>query len=219
MTKPFIIAIDGKAASGKGTLASSLAEHYDFDYMDTGLLYRAIGVICDQDGGDPNEEQAAFDAALKMIESYPTCVDDLDLKSDKAGPLASKAAQHPSVRKIIVQLQVDFGEKSEKGAVLDGRDITTFIFPNADVKFFVSADVDVRAKRRHEEVVVKQPDTEYQDILDDMIERDARDADRAVAPMKIADDAHVIDNTDMGIEQVFDYALSIVDPIYKAHQS
>ncbi len=215
MTKPFIIAIDGKAASGKGTLASSLAEHYGFDYMDTGLLYRAIGVICDADGGDPDIEQDAFDAALKMIETYPESMNGLALKSDKAGPLASKAAQHPSVRSVIVQLQVDFGEKANKGAVLDGRDITTFIFPNADVKFFVTADVEVRAKRRHTEVVQAQPETSYQDILDDMIARDARDAGRAVAPMKIADDAHVIDNTNMGIEAVFDYAFSIVDPLFQ----
>lgn len=206
-----IIAIDGTAASGKGTLAKRLADHFAFSYMDTGLLYRAVGVITKDMGGNPENEQDAIKGAEKFISGYNQGVTHgLDLKSDEAGPLASKVGKFPKVRDLLLQMQRDFGQNAELGAILDGRDIGTVIFPEADVKLFITADVNVRAKRRWNELVSKGKDVTFESILQDMLERDERDMNRSVAPLVAAPDAIVLDTTNMTIDATVKEALALI---------
>lgn len=216
MPSSFIIAIDGSAASGKGTLASRLADHYGFAHMDTGLLYRGVGMLAKALGKDPDNEEEAVYVAEKFVNHYDRGVSDgYDLKSDDAGPLASRVGKHPKVRQILFDLQRDFGLKAQKGAILDGRDIGTVIFPEADIKIYVTADIEKRAERRWNELTKKSKNVEYDAILQDMIERDKRDSSRSVAPMKPADDAVIVDTTDLSIEETFAHVLSIVEKKYK----
>lgn len=205
--KPFIIAIDGTSASGKGTMAKRIADTFGLDYMDTGLLYRGVGVLADSMGLDPDKSGEALKATQAMMADYPQSIEGLNLKSDKAGPLASKAAQHPAVRQMLYDFQRDFGVKATKGAVLDGRDIGTVIFPEADAKLFITADVEVRAKRRSDELAKTNPNVDYSRVLSDMIERDKRDSERAVAPLKPAGDAFILDTSDKSIQASFDAAM------------
>ena len=206
-----IIAIDGTAASGKGTLAKKLADHFGFSYMDTGLLYRGVGVVTKTMGGDPDNEQDAIKGAEKFIEGYDKGgTVGLDLKSDEAGPLASKVGKFPKVRDLLFKMQRDFGEKAQNGAILDGRDIGTVIFPDAEVKLFITADVQIRAKRRFNELVAKGKNVSFESILQDMVERDERDMNRAVAPLVAAPDAITLDTTNMTIDATVKEALALI---------
>ena len=187
----FTVAIDGPAAAGKGTISKAVARHFGFAHLDTGSLYRAVGVK----GGDP------IQAALSLTQAD---LDRDDLRSLAAGQLASKVAAIPEVRAALVEFQRSFARR-EGGAVLDGRDIGTVICPEAEVKLFVSASAEVRASRRHKEV-----GGDLADVLREVIERDQRDANRADAPMRMADDAVLIDTSEMSIEQAVAAAISAV---------
>ncbi len=180
----FTVAIDGPAAAGKGTISRRLADQFGFAHLDTGLLYRAVGAKV-ADGIDPSEAAETLCAAD---------LDRDDLRSHAAGQAASKVAVIPEVRRALVQFQRDFAQRPG-GAVLDGRDIGTVICPDADLKFFVTARPELRAHRRFLELGGNEAQ-----ILNEIIERDSRDMSRADAPMRAADDAVVIDTSDLDIE-------------------
>lgn len=205
------IAIDGPAASGKGTLARRIATHFDFAYLDTGKLYRAVGMAVLRNGGDPADEDAAEDAARALD---PVALEDEALARDDAARAASQVAAHPAVRSALMDLQRGFAAsppEGKAGAVLDGRDIGTVICPDATVKLFVTADVEVRADRRHKELLDRGNASIYARVLEDLRERDARDRDRETAPMRPADDAHVLDTSDMTADAAFDAALDLIE--------
>ena len=205
------IAIDGPAASGKGTLARRIATHFDFAYLDTGKLYRAVGMAVLRNGGDPADEEAAEDAARALD---PVALEDEALARDDAARAASQVAAHPAVRSALMDLQRGFAAsppEGKAGAVLDGRDIGTVICPDATVKLFVTADVEVRADRRHKELLDRGNASIYARVLEDLRERDARDRDRETAPMRPADDAHVLDTSDMTADAAFDAALDLIE--------
>lgn len=212
--KPTVIAIDGTAASGKGTLARRLARELDFAFLDTGKLYRLVGYRVLQEGDDPADEAAARAMAEKLKDLISHAdLDDPALGGDDAGQAASKVAAHPGVRSTLISLQKNFAlapPDGKKGAILDGRDIGTVICPDADVKFYIDADTAIRAQRRHKELHSKGISVTYDAVLADMRERDARDAGRAAAPMKAADDAVVIDTSEMDIETAYKALLSVV---------
>ena len=201
-----IIAVDGPAASGKGTISKALAQHYGLPHMDTGLLYRAVGVAVLRAGGDPGNEAdaiaaAGFDDAL---------LSDPELRSAEAGQAASKASVHPEVRAALLKRQQDFARQAG-GAVLDGRDIGTVIAPEADAKLFVIASARVRAERRVKEL--GRPATE-EDITSYQIEieaRDARDMGRADAPLRPADDALLLDTSNLTIDAAVQQAIRLVE--------
>ncbi|RNF33784.1 (d)CMP kinase [Paracoccus methylarcula] len=191
---PFIIAIDGPAASGKGTIARALADHYGFHHLDTGLLYRATGAK----GGDPVE------AARTLVP------DDLrrnDLRSADAGQAASRIAAIPEVRAALVDFQHRFAAQ-EPGAVLDGRDIGTVICPDAQVKLYVVASNEVRARRRAEEL-----GADPAEMLAQLHERDRRDRERDTAPLRPADDATIIDTSHISVDEAITAAIAIVDRV------
>lgn len=191
---PFIIAIDGPAASGKGTIARALAAHFGFHHLDTGLLYRATGAK----GGDPV-------AAARSL--TPTDLDHPDLRSAAAGQAASRIAAIPDVRAALVEFQQRFAVQ-EPGAVLDGRDIGTVICPHAPVKLYVTASDDVRAQRRAAELGASTERT-----LAELRERDRRDSERATAPLKPAEDAVVLDTTHLSIAEAIDRAIAQVNRV------
>lgn len=202
-----VIAIDGTFASGKGTLGKRLAEHYGLAYLDTGKLYRAVGYAVMQAGDDPANAAHAAKAAKALTGNE---LDDPILKSGDVAVNASKVAVHPEVRQALFQFQRDF---AAKGAVLDGRDIGTVICPDADVKFYVDAKAEVRAKRRHTELTGYGEDITFETVLAQLIERDNRDKNRKEAPLKAADDAHLIETSVMGIDEVFETAVRITDAV------
>jgi len=204
-----VIAIDGTFASGKGTLGKRLAAHYDLAYLDTGKLYRAVGYAVMQAGHDPENAKHATKAA-KALTGHE--LDDPILKSGEVAVNASKVAVHSDVRQALFQFQRDF---AAKGAVLDGRDIGTVICPDADVKLYIDASADVRAKRRHTELTGYGEDITFEAVLAQLVERDTRDKNRKEAPLKAADDAHLIETSVMGIDEVFETAVKIVDAILK----
>jgi cytidylate kinase len=209
-----VIAIDGTAASGKGTLARKVAEKLGFAYLDTGKLYRYVGWSVLSQGDDPaNEEVAvAFAQSLKG-NLQPAMLADPALVSDEAGQAASKVAAIPGVRAALLDYQRDFAlnpPAGASGAVLDGRDIGTVICPDASLKLYITAKVEIRAQRRYKELHSSDNSVTYEAVLQDMQERDARDAERATAPMKPADDAIVIDTSEMDIEKVRETAFSCV---------
>jgi len=208
MTTPFIIAIDGPAASGKGSLARKMAQKLGFPHLDTGLLYRRVGLDVQAAGGDPADEMAAL-AAAKALD--PAQLTDPALKSDEAGNAASQASQYASVRAELLDFQRNFVTAHASGAVLDGRDIGTVICPDAPVKLFVTASTEVRAKRRLKELQGSGRTATYDEVLADMRARDARDTGRDTAPLKPADDAHIIDTSEMSPEAVLEQALSLVN--------
>jgi len=202
-----LIAIDGPAAGGKGTIASRLAAHFDLPYLDTGLLYRAIGGIMIERGLDPDDAAAAG----RVAEALDTArLSDPALRGHEAGEIASRVAVHPQVRQALLAFQRAFAGRPG-GAVLDGRDIGTAICPDADVKIYVTADPLVRARRRTDELAAKGRAVDFATILGEIRGRDARDAGRATAPLAIPPDAVLLDTTDMDIEAAFRAAVEIVE--------
>ncbi|MCF8473245.1 MAG: (d)CMP kinase [Emcibacter sp.] len=206
-----VIAIDGPAASGKGTLARKLAQHLNFAYLDTGALYRAVGLCVARMGGDENSEADALKAAEKLREMD---LNDPELKAESTGELASKVAAFPSVRACLLNYQLNFAKnppENKAGAILDGRDIGTVVCPDADIKLFITADVKTRAKRRFlEEFGAKGCDQQFQTILEDLERRDKRDLNRISSPLKKAENAHLLDTTNSDIETVFEEALRLI---------
>ncbi len=200
------IAIDGPAASGKGTLAKRIAAHYGLACLDTGLLYRAVGrdVL---ENGRSLEDEAAAAAAARALDS--TTLEDPGLRTPDMGDAASVVAKFPKVRAALLDFQRQFALQ-EPGAVLDGRDIATVVLPNADVKLFVTADVEVRARRRYEEQIRRGEPVTYERTLETIRDRDARDMGRKDSPMRQADDAILLDTTEMGIDEAFRAALEFI---------
>ncbi|GAA0594355.1 (d)CMP kinase [Caenispirillum bisanense] len=208
--RPMVVAIDGPAASGKGTLARRLAQHFGYSYLDTGSLYRAVGFAVLQAGGDP-ADAATAEAPARRLD--PALVTDDRLRTDAVAQAASKVAAIPEVRAALLDFQRRFAAEppdGAAGAVLDGRDIGTVVCPDADRKMFVTASLDVRARRRFEELRGKGLDVIESAVLQDMVDRDARDAGRAVAPLAPAEDAMIVDTSDLDAEQVFALAVRYV---------
>lgn len=201
-----IIAIDGPAASGKGTLAKRIADHFGYPCLDTGLIYRAVARDCLAAGCDLEDEAAAAKAARNLAFAS---LDDAGLKLPGVGDKASIVAKFPSVRSALLKFQRDFAA-IPPGAVLDGRDIGTVVCPNADVKLFVTADIEIRARRRFNELSSKGEDVSYERVLDVIRGRDARDAGRADAPMKMAADALLLDTSNLDIDSAFDAAIGLI---------
>ncbi len=212
---PKIIAIDGPAAAGKGTLAWRLARHFGLELLDTGLLYRAVArKVLDigvEIGDDPDDyEVLAGQAARGLIAA------DLEvpgLRGDKVAQAASKVSAIPAVRKALLDFQRTFAEtppNSAPGAILDGRDIGTVVCPGAPVKLFITADTEVRAQRRHKELQERGEVSIYARVLHEMKERDARDTGRDVSPLTPAADAFLIDTSDLDADRVFAAALDFI---------
>ena len=200
-----IIAVDGPAASGKGTIARALARQFGVPHMDTGLLYRAVALNLLRWGGDPESEFAAVRACdLSQVD-----FGDPDLKSEATGAIASRISAYPLVREALVERQRGFATQPG-GAVLDGRDIGTVIAPDADAKLFVTANPEVRARRRFEELRRIGLDAHYDDVLLDIRARDARDSARAAAPLQKAPDATLLDTSDLGVEAAIAAATALV---------
>jgi CMP/dCMP kinase len=204
-----IIAIDGPAASGKGTLAKKLAARYGLRHLDTGLLYRAVAQAL-LAAGEPLDDADKAEAAARALD--PASFDAALLKGHAAGDAASIVSAIPAVRAALLDLQRDFAAR-EPGAVLDGRDIGTVICPQAEVKIFVTASAEARANRRFREVVAGGQNVNEADILADIRRRDERDRTRAVAPLKPAADAHLLDTTTLDIDAAFRAAVAIVEAV------
>ena len=204
-----IIAIDGPAASGKGTLGKRLAAHYGLRHLDTGLLYRAVAKAL-LDEGTPLDDRAAAAAAARALDA--SAFDEKVLKSHAVGEAASLVSAIPEVRDALLDFQRDFG-RSPPGAVLDGRDIGTVIFPDAEVKILVTATAQERARRRTLELEAAGRKVSEAEILADILRRDERDTKRAVAPLKAAPDAHLLDTTHLDIDAAFRAAVAIVEAV------
>jgi cytidylate kinase len=207
-----IIAIDGSAASGKGTLAKRLAADLGFDYLDTGALYRAVALSllkAGADGNDINEKQAVRLSASLDLE----LTQSPEIRNDRIASLASQVAALGPVRAELLTLQRAFAATPPhgNGAVLDGRDIGTIVLPNADLKFFIDADIDIRAERRTKELLQAGQSVMFRDVLAEMQARDDRDRTRSVAPLRAADDAITIDTSSMDAAAVLALALSHID--------
>jgi cytidylate kinase len=209
-----IIAVDGLAATGKGTLAQRLAAHFDYAYLDTGMLYRAVGIAVIRAGGNPAEAQAAIRAARELnAAALVNLANDPDLRTEIGSDAASKVAAVPEVRQALLKFQQDFANNppdGKKGAVLDGRDIGTVIAPHAPVKIYVEASPEVRANRRFLELRSKGENVTEAQVLADLQARDARDTQRATVPTKPADDAVILDTSNLNADQAFEAALGIV---------
>ena len=204
-----IIAIDGTLASGKGTLSKGLAQELGLPYLDTGLLYRATAKACLDAGIDPDNAEAAAEKA-KTLEIAKLNPDEL--RTAEVGQTASKVAVHPAVRDALVKLQRDFAFQ-DGGAILDGRDIGTVVCPEADVKIWIDADVRIRATRRVAELNAKGDPITVDEMVAQLEERDARDRTREIAPMRPADDAHLLDTTHLSIDAAKEKARQIVDHV------
>lgn len=202
-----IIAIDGPAASGKGTLAKRVAAHYGLHHLDTGRLYRAVARDTLAAGGDPSDAGAAL-AAARALDAKS--LDDPDLRTPELGEAASLVAWHPEVRKTLLAYQRAFARR-KPGAVIDGRDIGTIVCPDADVKLFVTATPEERARRRYREFKDDGIDVTEKEVLADILARDARDENRAVAPLRQPEDAVLLDTTNLAIDAAFRAAISLID--------
>ncbi|ABQ68816.1 (d)CMP kinase [Rhizorhabdus wittichii] len=201
-----IIAVDGPAASGKGTIAKALARHYGLPHLDTGLLYRAVGVSVERAGGDPADPADA----LAGCAFDPALLGDPALKTEAAGRAASLVSVHPPVRAALLDRQRAFAGQPG-GAVLDGRDIGTVIAPHADAKLFVTASSLVRAERRFHELERMGAAVPFDAVMADILARDERDAGRSAAPLRQADDADLLDTSDLGIDAAVQRAISLVE--------
>ena len=203
----FVITVDGPAASGKGTIAAGLAKAYGLPMLDTGLLYRAIGVLTDRAGHDLDDAEAAAAVAKGLTADQ---LSDPEFRTRAAGELASRVAVHEPVRMALRDLQVAFARGAE-GAVLDGRDQGTVICPEAPAKLYVTASPEVRAERRWKQLSGQGEQVSYEDVLADIRKRDERDGGRAASPMRPAPDAVLLDTSEMTIEQAADAARRIVE--------
>jgi len=201
-----VIAVDGPAASGKGTIARALAQHFGLPFMDTGLLYRAVALNLWRWGGDPGNEFEALRACdeLNLDEGDP------ELRSEPVSKIASRISAYPGVRAALLERQQSFA-RQPAGAVLDGRDIGTVIAPDADVKLFVTATAEVRAERRMRELESRGMHAGYDDVLADIRARDKRDSTREVAPLVPAKDAMLLDTSNLGIEASIAEAVRMVE--------
>ncbi|HJN23187.1 MAG TPA: (d)CMP kinase [Rhodospirillales bacterium] len=205
-----IIAIDGPAAAGKGTLALRLADHFGLALLDTGRLYRAVGVKLARLGLSASDVEAAVALAHEVT---AVDLDDRELRSDAAANAASRVAAMPEVRAALVEFQRTFAMNppgGAKGAVLDGRDIGTVVCPDADIKLFVTARIEVRAERRVKELRERGLKAIYDRVLHEMMERDARDTERDVSPLVPAEDSLVIDTSDLDATAALDLAVKHV---------
>jgi len=207
----FTIAIDGPAAAGKGTLSRRIAEVYGFHHLDTGLTYRATAKAL-LDRGLPLDDEAVAAEVARNLDLAG--LDRAVLSAHGIGEAASKIAVMPSVRRALVEAQRGFAAR-EPGTVLDGRDIGTVVCPNAPVKLFVTASAEVRAKRRYDEIIAGGGMADFDTILDDIRRRDERDMGRTDSPLKPADDAHLLDTSEMSIEAAFSAAKSFIDAALK----
>jgi len=204
---PFIIAIDGPAASGKGTLARKLSDHYHLPHLDTGLTYRFVAQAMLTHKLPLNDESAAIHLAKNLDFAD---INAAALSADTIGAAASQISVMPELRKILVEKQRHFAMRG-KGAVLDGRDIGTVVCPQAQVKLYIVANVTARAERRFKELQARGIKTDYETILQSLKERDARDSNRAASPLKPAADAHLLDTTKLSIEDAFHAACALTD--------
>jgi cytidylate kinase len=207
LQRNLIIAVDGPAASGKGTVARALAKHFGLPHMDTGMLYRAVAVSLNRFGGDPGNE---FEAVRAVAGLAQVAADDPELRSEIAGSVASRISAYPGVRAALIERQRDFA-RQDGGAVLDGRDIGTVIAPGATAKLFVTASAEVRARRRLAELEARGPAAHFDDVLIDIRARDERDAGRAAAPLMQAADAELLDTSEMGVEAAIARAIALVE--------
>lgn len=207
MSGPFVIAVDGPAASGKGTIATRLGAAYGLPVLDTGLLYRAVGVLAHRAGEDLDDPVGCAAAAVTLTFDQ---LDDPALRTREAGELASRVAVHPRVRAALLEFQRTFADQ-EGGAVLDGRDIGTVIWPQAPAKLYVTASPQVRAERRWKQLLAQGEAVSLEEVLADIRRRDARDGGRDTAPMRAAEDAVLLDTSEMTIEQAADAARRIVE--------
>ena len=205
----FIIAIDGPAAAGKGTLSRKIADTYGFHHLDTGLTYRATAKAL-LDAGLPLDDEAV--AEKMACEVDLAGLDRSVLAQHHIGEAASKIAVMPSVRRALVEAQRAFSNR-EPGTVLDGRDIGTVVCPQAQVKLYVTASPDVRARRRHDEIIANGGSADYEAIFEDVKKRDERDMGRADSPLKPTDDAHLLDTSEMSIEAAFQAAKILIDAV------
>ncbi len=199
---PLLIAVDGPAASGKGTIARALAAHYGLPHLDTGLLYRAVGLGVARAGGDVADAAAAAAVAAALPDPLP---DDPELRSERASALASIVSAHPAVRALLLARQRAFAARPS-GAVIDGRDIGTVIAPDATAKLFVTASAEERARRRWREL-----GGDYAALLAGIRERDARDSGRAASPLRAAANAALLDTTDLTIDEAVRRAVELVE--------
>jgi cytidylate kinase len=199
-----IIAVDGPAASGKGTLARRLAAHFKIDHLDTGSLYRCVALGVLRAGRYPNNESDAITAAhdVRSLD-----LSDPELRDEKVGNAASTVAQFPAVRQILLDYQ---RQVAAAGAVLDGRDIGTVVCPDADHKFYVTASLEIRAERRIAELLARGVAVSPDEIREEMAVRDRLDRERATSPLILASDAHLLDTTNLDIDSAFSYALTLI---------
>ena len=209
-----IIAIDGPAASGKGTLGKRLARHYGYRHLDTGVIYRAVAKALIDAGADLTDEMLAVSAAYALD---PEKFGDPALKTQVVGDAASVVSAIPKVREALMSFQRQFAA-GPPGAVLDGRDIGTVICPDADVKIFVVADPKVRARRRTLEAKARGENADEAKVLEDILRRDERDQNRATAPLKAAPDAYLLDNSNLDIEGGVRAAIDIVEAVRAGRQ-
>ena len=201
-----MIAVDGPAASGKGTIARALAKHFGLPHMDTGLLYRAVALNLWRWGGDPSSE---FEA-VRACDDLGVDSDDPELRSEPVSKIASSISAYPSFRAALLERQQDFA-RQPGGAVLDGRDIGTVIAPDADVKLFVTASPEVRARRRLEELLSRGMRAHFEDVLADIRVRDERDSNRKAAPLREAPDAILLDTSGLDIGEAIAEAVRLVE--------
>ena len=218
-----IVTVDGPAAAGKGTLSQSLAQKYELAYFDTGMVYRAVGVMMLQSGRDLSDVSYAEKLAeeltfAKMMEISS----DKEFRSARGGQAASIVSSYPGVRRRLLDMQKKFALKptfadgrAAQGVIYDGRDTGTVICPTADVKFFITATSEVRARRRFSEFKERGVDTDFETVLRDVEARDERDANRKDAPMKPAEDAYILDTSNLSIDEVFKKAVAIIEGTVK----
>jgi CMP/dCMP kinase len=204
---PIVIAVDGPAASGKGTIARALASHFGLPHMDTGMLYRAVALSMFRFGGDPGSEFEAVRACEGIAQIDPT---DAELRSEAVSSIASRISAYAGVRSVLLERQRNFAAQAS-GAVLDGRDIGTVIAPDAAVKLFVTASAEVRAQRRVRELLERGMPAHFEDVLVDIRARDARDAGREAAPLRQAEDAELIDTSEMEIDEAIAVAIALAE--------